>query len=76
MYTRYETELKSTVPATVRKGTVFGFYNGTMYLLVYIIYPIAFIVGSLLMQTHTDETLTIRDIVVVSTCYSKYLRKE
>ncbi|CAF1318246.1 unnamed protein product [Rotaria sordida] len=62
---RYDRELYSTRWSNIRKGAVFGIFNGWSSLIIYLMYSIGFIFGSLLMSYKDDHTLNISDIFVV-----------
>jgi uncharacterized membrane protein len=73
---RYENELHQTQWSSVRKGAVFGVLMGWLSLITYIIYPVAFIFGSTIMEYEDHSGLTITDILVVSDSYYKITKNE
>jgi len=66
---RYERELYPTRWSNVRKGAIFGVFTGWMSLIVYIVYSVGFIFGSILMPYESHSTSSISDILVVSDSY-------
>jgi hypothetical protein len=73
---RYENELHQTQWSSLRKGAAFGIWMGWLFLMMYIVYPVIFIFGSIFMSYDDHKRLTINDILVVSdtrnTCYTHY----
>ena len=53
----------------MRKGAVYGLYNGWLYFVIYIIYAVGFIFGSVLISYEDQSVFNISDIIVVS-CFS------
>ncbi len=74
---RYEKELHQTQRTSVRKGAAFGILMGWLSLITYIVYPVAFIFGSIIMSYEDDNNrLTITDLLVVSHSYYKTRKKK
>lgn len=63
---RYERALNATRGSSVRKGAAFGLLMGWTFLILYSIYPLGFIIGSLLIRHEGVDKLNISDIIVVS----------
>ena len=68
---RYEKELGSTRWSTVRKGAVYGVYTGWLHFVVFLIYSVGFIFGSILMSYEGRSEIDISDILVVSDSFEK-----
>ena len=66
IFFRYEKELSRTRWSTVKKGAVYGLYNGWLYFVTYIIYAVGFIFGSVLISDQHQSAFNISDIIVVS----------
>ena len=71
---RYDRELYPTPWSSIRKGAVFGIYIGWLSMIIYLVYSVGFIFGSLLMSHKDDHTLSISDILVVSNSYNQSIR--
>ena len=69
IFFRYEKELSHTRWSTVRKGAVCGLYKGWLYFVIYIIYAVGFIFGSVLMSYEDQSVFNISDIIAVN-CFS------
>ncbi|CAF2451835.1 unnamed protein product [Rotaria sp. Silwood2] len=68
----YGKELYPTRWSSIRQGAVFGIYTGWISFIVYIVYAIGFIFGSLLMSSKTHN-LNISDILVVVCTFTQCL---
>jgi hypothetical protein len=66
---RYERELQSTRWSSIRQGAVFGVFTGWLYLLMFIVYAVGFIFGSILMSYGDNKTPSVSDILIVRTLY-------
>lgn len=71
---RYAKELSHTRWSAVRKGAVFGLYNGWLHFVGYIIYATGFIFGSTLMSY--DDQSNISDILVVCNSSEKLMKEK
>jgi hypothetical protein len=63
---RYENELHQIRWTSLRKGVAVGVLLGWLSFVTYIVYPVAFIFGSIFMSYDHHHKLTITDILVVS----------
>jgi hypothetical protein len=63
---RYETELQSVQWSCVRKGAILGLLIGWLYFMIYIIYFVAFLVGSRLMIDAGWNVVKISNIPIVN----------
>ena len=68
---RYERCIDATNWSSLRKGAVFGLYTGWVYLIVYMIYSVGFIFGSILTYQQGHK-LSISDILAVSATRASY----
>ena len=61
----------------MRKGAAFGIYMGWITVVFYLVYPVGFILGSLLMHYEGRMNVTVSDVVTVSfinlNCLLKYI---
>jgi hypothetical protein len=68
---RYAKELDQIRWNGVRKGAALGLLNGWFYFVAYIVYPVGFIFGSILMSYDDQNTFNISDILAVSDSHYK-----
>ncbi|CAF1593208.1 unnamed protein product, partial [Adineta ricciae] len=64
---RYEKELKPTRWSNIRKGAIFGVYNGWLSFISYLVYSVGFIFGVILMPNVNQSTLILTDVLVIVT---------
>ncbi|CAF0939640.1 unnamed protein product [Adineta ricciae] len=64
---RYEKELKPTRWSNIRKGAIFGIYNGWLSFISYLVYSVGFIFGVILMSDVNQSSLSLTDVLVIVT---------
>ena len=51
--------------SNIRKGAIFGVYNGWLSFISYLVYSVGFIFGVILMSDVNQPTLSLTDVLVV-----------
>ncbi|CAM4797984.1 unnamed protein product [Rotaria magnacalcarata] len=69
--TRYEKELEPTRWSSIRLGAVLGIFTGWLSLLVYLVYAVGFIFGSLLISRKRNRNIDISDILVIVSIFAE-----